>query len=162
VPRGDDWHRHGLLERRPATTAMVEHEFEHAVSVGNAERGTVQTEFSGHGEERGADMWVEHSKLDLEIVQSRVGRPSALGVVPGDARLEGLWSSQEITDLVHRQRITYNILVDSIMFPGGSLIYEVMSRAVDAEHKTFLERPSSDIKRKLLISRFRAAENKKS
>jgi hypothetical protein len=90
VPRWDDWHRRGRLERRPATTAMVDHKFEHAVSVGNAEWGTVQAELSGHGEERGADVGVEHSKLDLEIVQSRVGQPSALVVVPGDVRLEDL------------------------------------------------------------------------
>lgn len=43
------------------------------------------------------------------------------------------------------------------MLARGSLIYEVMSRVVDAEHKTFLERPSSDIKCKLFISRPRAA-----
>jgi hypothetical protein len=56
--------------------------------------------------------------------------------------------------------MTHNILVDSIMFARGGLIYEVMSRAVDAEHKTFLERPRSDIKRELFISRPRAAEKK--
>ena len=48
------------------------------------------------------------------------------------------------------------------MFARGSLVCEVMSRAVDAEHKAFLERPSSDIKRKLFISRLRAAEDKMS
>jgi len=58
--------------------------------------------------------------------------------------------------------MTHNILVDSIMFARGGLIYEVMSRAVDAEHKTFLERPRSDIKRELFISRPRAAEKKMS
>ena len=60
--------------------------------------------------------------------------------------------SQEIAILVHRLRITHNILVDSIMFARRSLIHEVMSRAVDAEHKTFLERPGGNIKRKLFIS----------
>jgi hypothetical protein len=92
------------------------------VSVGNAERGTVKAGVSGRGEECGTDVWIEHGKLDLEIVQSRVGQPSALGVVLGDARLEDLWSSQEITVQVHRQKMTYNILVDSIMFARGSLI----------------------------------------
>ena len=37
VPRWDDWYCRSRLERRPATTAIVQHEFEHAVSVGNAE-----------------------------------------------------------------------------------------------------------------------------
>ena len=48
--------------------------------------------------------------------------------------------------------MTHNILINSVVFARGRLIYEVMSRAVDAEHKTFLERPSGDIKRKLFIS----------
>ena len=60
--------------------------------------------------------------------------------------------SQEIEISVHRLRMTYDILVDSVVFAWGSLIYEVVRRAVDAKHKTFLERPSSDIKRKLFIS----------
>jgi hypothetical protein len=34
VPRRDDRHRRGLFERRPAMAAIVEHGFEHAVSVG--------------------------------------------------------------------------------------------------------------------------------
>lgn len=58
--------------------------------------------------------------------------------------------------------MTHDILVDSIMFARGSLICEVMSRAVDAEYKAFLERPSSEIKRKSFISRLRAAKNKMS
>ena len=40
---------------------------------------------SAHKEEHGADVRVD-CKLELEIVQSRVGRPSAL-VIPGDAHL---------------------------------------------------------------------------
>ena len=47
------------------------------------------------------------------------------------------------------------------MFARGSLIYEVMSRAVDAEHKALLERPSRDIERKLFVSRPRATERRK-
>jgi hypothetical protein len=74
-------------------------------------------------------------------------------VVPGDERFEDLWSeSVNCAILVRRLRMTHNILVNSVVFARGSLIYEVMGRAVDAEHKTFLERPSSDIKRKLFIS----------
>ena len=57
--------------------------------------------------------------------------------------------------------MTHNILIDSVQFARGSLISEVMSRAVDAEHKTFLERPSSDIKCKLFISWLRPAEKKR-
>ncbi len=37
VSRWDDWYRRARLQRRPATTAMVENKFEHAVSVGNPE-----------------------------------------------------------------------------------------------------------------------------
>ena len=92
VPRRDNRHRRGLPKRRPATAAIVEHEFEHAVSVGNAECGAVQARGSVHGDERGTDVWVEHRELELEVVQPGVGRPSALVVVPGDARLVDLWS----------------------------------------------------------------------
>lgn len=35
-------------------------------------------------------MRVEHGKLDLEIVQPRVRGPSALGVIPRNARFEDL------------------------------------------------------------------------
>ena len=93
VPRRNDRHCRGLPKRRPASAAIVEHEFEHAVSVGDAECSAVQAGGSAHGDERGADVWVEHRKLELEVVQPRVGRPSALVVVPRDARLVDLWSS---------------------------------------------------------------------
>ena len=73
VSRGDNWHRRSRLERGPATTAMVEDEFEHTVSVGSAERGAVLAGASWDGTKRSADVRVEHRELYLEIVQSRVG-----------------------------------------------------------------------------------------
>ena len=73
-------------------------------------------------------------------------------MVPRDVRIEDLCSESENYYLVHQVRMTHNILINSVVFARGRLIYEVMSRAVDAEHKTFLERPSGDIKRKLFIS----------
>ena len=53
------------------------------MSVGNAECGSIQARLSLYGEERGADVRVEHRKLELQIVQSRVRWPSALRVVAG-------------------------------------------------------------------------------
>jgi len=70
---------------------VVEDELEDAVAVWDAERGSVQAGFSLDGEERGADVRVEHGELELEVVQAGVGHPTALGVVPGDARLKCLW-----------------------------------------------------------------------
>lgn len=49
MPWRDDRHHHGLLERRPTATAVIEHEFEHAVPVGDAECGTVQAELPFDG-----------------------------------------------------------------------------------------------------------------
>lgn len=71
--------------------------------------------------------------------------------------------SQKInTSLVHQKgETTHNIFVDSIMFAWHGLISEVMSYAINAEHKIFLERPSSDVTRKLFISRLLASRKKK-
>ena len=72
VARWDDRDRRVRLERRPTVTAVIENEFEHAVSVGNAECGSIQARPSLYGEERSADVRVEHRKLELQIVQSGV------------------------------------------------------------------------------------------
>ena len=90
MARWYDGYRHARLERRPAATAVVEHEFEHAVAVGYAERGSVQARLSGDGAERGADVRVEHGEVDLDVVQPGVRYPSALGIEPGDVGLERL------------------------------------------------------------------------
>ncbi len=87
VPRRDDRDDRDRLERRPAATAVVEHEFEHAVPVRDAECGAVHARLAIDGEEPGTDVRVEHGELELQIVQPRVGRPSPLRVVPGDMRL---------------------------------------------------------------------------
>ena len=72
MTRWDDRDRRGRLERRPTATAVIENEFEHAVSVGNAECSSIQTRPSLYGEECGADVRVEHRKLELQIIQSGV------------------------------------------------------------------------------------------
>jgi hypothetical protein len=90
MARRDDGHRHASLERRPAATAVVEYEFEHAVAVGNAERCAVEAGLSRDGAESSADVGVEHGEVELEVVQPGVWRPAALGIVPGDVGLECL------------------------------------------------------------------------
>jgi hypothetical protein len=47
--------------------------------------------------------------------------------------------------------MTHNVVIDGIVFAWGRLVSEVMSCAVDAEHKVFLERPSGDITHELFI-----------
>ena len=91
MARRDDGHDHARLERCPAATAVVEHELKHAVTVGDAERCAVQAGCSCDGTESSADVWVEHGEVELDVVQSRVRRPSALGIVPGDMGFECLW-----------------------------------------------------------------------
>ena len=90
MARWYDGDRHARLERGTAATAVVEHELEHAVAVGYAERGSVQARLSGDGAERSADVRVEHGEVNLDVVQPGVRRPSALGIVPGDMSLERL------------------------------------------------------------------------
>lgn len=72
VTRWDDRDRRVRLERRPTTTAVIENEFEHTVSVGNAECGSIQARLSLYGEECGADVRVEHRELELQVIQSGV------------------------------------------------------------------------------------------
>ena len=92
----DDRHRHAGLERRPAATAVVEHELEHAVSVGDAESDSVQARFARDREERGSDVRVEHRELNLEVAQPGVRRPSLRGIVLGDVGLKRLWTTSQV------------------------------------------------------------------
>ena len=101
VARRDYRHGHARLERRPAAPAVVEHEFEHAVAVWDAERGSVEAGCTRDGAERGADVWVKHREIELDVLQPRVGRPSTLGIVPGDLGLEHLWTTTGISGGVY-------------------------------------------------------------
>jgi hypothetical protein len=54
---------------------VVEHEFENAMPVRDAECGAVQARLAIDGEDRGTEVQVEYGELELQIVQRRVGRP---------------------------------------------------------------------------------------
>lgn len=56
--------------------------------------------------------------------------------------------------------MTYNIVVDGILFPWGRLISEMVRCAVNAEHEIFLERPSGNVARKLFVPGLLTAERK--
>jgi hypothetical protein len=116
VPRRDDRDR---LERRPAATAVVEHQFEHAVPVRDAECGAVQARLAIDGEEPGTDVRVEHGELELQIVQPKVGRPypSRTGRYAPHRPVEGGWlRKQDYIPWSHQQEKTHDILVDGILF----------------------------------------------
>jgi len=48
--------------------------------------------------------------------------------------------------------MTHNIFVDGVVIARLGLVHEVMSRAVDMEHKVLLERPGDYITRELRVS----------
>jgi hypothetical protein len=89
---------------------------------------------------------------------------SPLRVVPGDMRLRpverGWLRKQNDTPRFHQQEKTHDIVVDGTLFAWDHLVSEVVSRAVDAEHQIFLERPSGDVARRLFILGLLAAEQK--
>ena len=70
--RWDDRDSRVRLERRPAATLVIENEFEHAVSVRDAECGSIKARLSLYGEERGANVRVEYRELELQVVKSGV------------------------------------------------------------------------------------------
>lgn len=91
MPRRNDRHRGRTLDERVSRPLVVEHELEHAVPVGRAERQLVFALVRGVGGEEGADVRVEHREFELQVVQIVLGLPfSARGVVLEDQRFEGL------------------------------------------------------------------------
>jgi hypothetical protein len=161
VARRSYGHGHAHLERRPSAPAVVEHELEHAVAVGNVERGSVEAGFTGDGAERGADVQVEHREIELEVMQPRVGHPSTLGIVPGDVALEHLWTTTDQW-CVYWEGKTHDGFVDGVMLAWRGFVHEVMRCSVDTEPKALPERPGCYITRELHVSRLNTAANEKS